>query len=312
MRSTREPVRIAFAGLLLVAACGVSSRNGGTRHDGGSNLGDGGNWNGSDGNFVDPGNGDMAGASGCTDQAKLVYVVDENNTLSSFDPMALKFHDLGTLSCPTSLDPSATPFSMSVDRNAVAWVLYSDGELFSVDTTKTPLHCNATTFQPNQQSELVFGMGFVADAPMSDKETLYIAGGQDVQGSSELAKIDMMSLTVSTIAGVNGNPELTGNGNAELWGFFPDQTSPRVSKIDKASGAFSHNYPLSQLAGQPLAWAFATWGGDFFIFLKRTQDSSTIVWQLHSSTGQVTAAIPDSGRTIVGAGVSTCAPVTIQ
>src|SRR5262245_30783611 len=70
---------------------------------------------------------------GCSDAAKLVYVVDENNTLSKFDPSTKTFMNIGTLNCPAQF--LATPFSMGVDRNAVAWVLYSSGELFRVDTS---------------------------------------------------------------------------------------------------------------------------------------------------------------------------------
>src|SRR4051812_49597795 len=65
---------------------------------------------------------------GCLDAAKLVYVVDESNTFSSFDPSTLTFTDLGTLNCPgTSGD---TPFSMAVDRQAQAWVLFASGKIF--------------------------------------------------------------------------------------------------------------------------------------------------------------------------------------
>ena len=67
---------------------------------------------------------------GCSDASKLVYVVDENNKLSTFNPPTKVFTDLGTLNCPAQF--AATPFSMGIDRNATAWVLYSSGELMRV------------------------------------------------------------------------------------------------------------------------------------------------------------------------------------
>jgi len=67
----------------------------------------------------------------------------------------------------------------------------------------------------------------------------------------------------------------------------------------------------AQVQGNPSAWAFAFWGGDFYIFLKRDTDNSTNVWHL-TAAGQVSKALNDTGRTIVGAGVSTCAPLMIQ
>jgi hypothetical protein len=62
----------------------------------------------------------------------------------------------------------------------------------------------------------------------------------------------------------------------------------------------------------PSAWAFAFWGGDYYIFLEGDADfSGTNVWKM-TSTGTVTKYIPDTGMRIVGAGVSTCAPLSIH
>ena len=104
------------------------------------------------------------------------------------------------------------------------------------------------------------------------------------------------------------NTELTGNGNAELWGFFPDPMAPKVAQLDKMTAQEGKTYPLPELAGSPSAWAFAFWGGDFWIFLKRAGDNSTHVWHLVGSSGKVSEVVMNSNRTIVGAGVSICAP----
>ena len=63
-------------------------------------------------------------------------------------------------------------------------------------------------------------------------------------------------------------PEFTGNSNGELWGFFPQTNPPSVSQIDKVSGAVIQSYPLTDLSSNANAWAFAFWGGDFYIFLQ--------------------------------------------
>jgi hypothetical protein len=53
-----------------------------------------------------------------------------------------------------------------------------------------------------------------------------------------------------------------------------------------------------------MSWAVKFWGGSFWIFL----DSS--VYQVPRDTPQTIATvIADTGRNIVGAGVSTCAPI---
>ena len=93
----------------------------------------------------------------CVTASQWIYTVDGSGRFARFDPATLTFTDIGVLSCP---DPSGLgPFSMAVDQNAVAWVLYQSGNLFQVDTTTAA--CQATSFTPNQGGLQVFGMSFV-------------------------------------------------------------------------------------------------------------------------------------------------------
>jgi hypothetical protein len=283
----------ALLGTLLVA-CGPSSRPGGGDDDDGTPDANGG------------GNEDN-----CSDAAKLIYVVDSNNTLSKFDPVAKAFIDLGQLSCPASF--AATPFSMGIDRNATAWVLYSSGELFRVDTTS--LACTKSAWA-TQNGLAQFGMGFSTNAAGGTEDTLFVAGGPSgpVGATTTLAKLDVNSFSSQTLGTIQGNPELTGTGSAELWGFFPDANAAgtKIAQIDKTTGAAIKTYPLNQLAGEPTAWAFAFHGGSFYVFLaKGGLDLFTTVYQVDAATGQLMDTRPTNSRTIVGAGVSTCAPVVI-
>ena len=80
-----------------------------------------------------------------------------------------------------------------------------------------------------------------------------------------------------------------------------------VAEIDKSSGAI-----LSQ-APQPTvtigsAWAFAFWGGDFWLFTNPSGITSQVD-RYQPSTGQTTTVKQNVGLSIVGAGVSTCAPI---
>ncbi|MEJ7602365.1 MAG: hypothetical protein WKG01_31000 [Kofleriaceae bacterium] len=302
-------MRIFTWGTLVLAtgslvACGPGGRNSNGGDDDDDNDGtDGGN----------PGGGDGGGnANNCSEEAKLVYVVDEDDTFSKFDPATRTFTDLGRLDCPAGF--SASPFSMSVDRDAFAWVLYSNDDLFRVDV-KDLSSCTKTTWNsPNNLNK--FGMGFSTDIVGGTTDTLFIAGGEDgpTGGSSNLAAVDTGGLTAQGVGSIAGWPELTGTGNAELWGFFPSSggSTPRISRIDKATAGMPTNYPLSSLAGTPKAWAFAAWGGDFWVFLKKGSESSTRVYQVDGMTGMVEGMTTASGRSIVGAGVSTCAPVVVQ
>ena len=297
---------VGIAILLALVACGPSDSRGTDAAGGGGGGGGGGGSNGS-------GNQDN-----CSDSAKLVYVVDESNQFSKFDPSTKTFTDLGTLSCPTAggIFGGASPFSMGVDRNTIAWVLYSDGELFRVDIQNN-LACTKTSWA-SSNGLMQFGMGFSTDQPGGTTDTLFVAGGtQPTSGtptSATLAKLDTGSMSAQTVGTVAGWPELTGTGLAELWGWFPDPNNPRVEQIDKTSGAAvpGKTYPLASLKGNPMAWAFAFWGGDYWVFLERDTETSTNVYQIDGMMGTIKSTTPTNTRIIVGAGVSTCAPVVIQ
>ena len=59
-------------------------------------------------------------------------------------------------------------------------------------------------------------------------------------------------------------------------------------------------------------YAFAHWGGDYWVFLIKNSEASTTVYQVNGMTGAITSTTPTTGRVIVGAGVPTCAPVVIE
>jgi hypothetical protein len=57
------------------------------------------------------------------------------------------------------------------------------------------------------------------------------------------------------------------------------------------------------------AWAFAFWGGDFYLFTAPGGNgTSSLVTRYRPSDGSVTQVAMAPGVTIVGAGVSPCAP----
>lgn len=301
-------------GFSQVCILGSCEETGDAGASGGGSGGGAGGTGGGGGGFS---SGLDGGVDDCSEAAKLVYVVDQNKTLSSFDPRQAgqvgAFVDLGKLDCPARA--LAEPFSMSVDRRAVAWIIYDSGELFTVNLRVSPLTCVKTSFMP-QQGVAKFGMGFVSNAPGSGEESLFISGSP-LSGSLSSTKFGTLATlppyAVTLRGTLAGAPELTGTGDAKLWGFFPDELVPRVVELDKATGAeVPPGFNASGLAGLPYAWAFAFWGGDFWIFLERDVDASTNVWRLDGRTGALTNVSRDTGRRIVGAGVSTCAPVMIN
>ncbi|MEO8553572.1 MAG: hypothetical protein ABI678_26545 [Kofleriaceae bacterium] len=289
--------------LITVAACGPSTR------------GDDDDFGGDGGNHGSNGSGGSNGGDGCSDASKLIYVVDINNQLSQYDPTSKAFHDLGALACESA--GTGTPFSMGVDRNANAYVLYIDGKLFKVDTQSASLPCTATAWHSTSQL-LVFGMGFSTTVAGGDVDELYVAGGPTATPASSvtLAQLDVGSFTAATKGTVQGSPELTGNANGELWGFFPDATNPRIAQLNKANATPISPASLpSSMRGDPLDWAFAFYGGNYYVFLLKADgigfpEPNTTVYEV-SPTGALMSSTPAPGRSIVGAGVSTCAPVVI-
>jgi hypothetical protein len=238
----------------------------------------------------------------CIEASEWIYTVDELGMFSRFDPATLTFTDISALACPTY----STPFSMAVDQNAVAWVAYNDGHLFKVDTSTGK--CEATSFQVGQFGLFVFGMGFVFE-PSTGIDTLYIAGGlANDWTQATLATVSFPSLIVTPVGTVAaGSPELSGTGDGSLWGFMPAEASSSgqatLVQLDPTSGATlkSYSYPTLTRSGD---WAMKFWGGSFWIFL------GTSVYEVPRATPDVIhTAIASSGRNIVGAGVSTCAPL---
>jgi hypothetical protein len=247
------------------------------------------------------------------DGVGLIYVVDSANELLSFDPRKLPgnpFQRIGTLQCSNAL---GGPFSMSVDRHGVAWVVYDGGELFKVSITDAT--CQPTALVPGSLGSSRFGMGFVSDAPGSTTEKLFIAAAD---ASRALASIDTHTLRPHMVgavaAGDDRNPELTGTSEARLYGFFPMAGKPSfVQEIDRATGgARGQRWMLGKASlGDVSAYAFAQWAGVFYVFVTSTDDSfetSSTVRAIDRATGTYRVVLDHLPYRITGAGVSTCAP----
>jgi hypothetical protein len=267
-----------------------------------------------------------SGTPGCTTAATLVYVLSPDNTMWSFDPPTKTFTNLFTLDCPTPNDGSSwAPNSMAVDRNVVAWVNYvgsdpilgtdTGGLVYKVDInarscTPTP----AVTLQSPEWYRL--GMGYSTDTVGGATETLYVTGTGTTGSSNSpgLGKIDLTTKTVVPIGQFSGDAiltgqsaELTGTGDAKLFGFFT--TNPiRVAQLDKGTGAVLSDLPVTGVA-TPMAWAFSFWGGAFYLYTSNGTANSKVT-RFDPATKAVDATYTlKAPVVIVGAGVSTCAPI---
>ena len=265
----------------------------------------------------------------CPEGTDLIYVVDSDYQLLSFDPRddAFTFNLLSNLNCPASsawpdwgAGGMGTPFSMSVDRSGLAWILYTSGEIFLVDTNNAET-CYESTWSPGTSNFQLFGMGFVSDEPGSEQETLYIAGGTVEEMvwhlTGRLAAIEPEAVSLSVVGSLSPSelgPELTGTGDAELFAFFPGMYESSVAKVSKATGLNDQAWAIPPLTGQTWAWAFAHWGGQFFIFVTYDDgwESISQVRRFDRKTGLVDVVVESHPYRIVGAGVSTCAPTIME
>ncbi len=243
-----------------------------------------------------------ANRSDCPDAAStLIYVVSQDNELLSFYPPSGVFKSIGKLACPTK--GGATPFSMGVDRKGVAYVIYSDGSLFKVSTANAS--CQATSYVSNQLGFNTFGMGF-ATLGAGPAEQLFIASDQNT--GSSLATIDTTLFKVSAIGPITppiSRAELTGTGDGRLYAFTSDgATGSAISEIDKTTAKLIGTDPLPSV-DQGNGWAFAFWGGGFYLFTGPGGVQTT--YQYNPNT-RVVSVIANYSSLIVGAGVSTCAP----
>jgi hypothetical protein len=259
----------------------------------------------------------------CPDaEATLIYVMSETNVLYSFQPPNGPFSAIGTINCPGAV---GEPFSMAVDRQGVAYVIFAKVNeamndelatgLFRV-STKTA-ECRPTKYDPNQNGQSTFGMGFVANVGDAGDggETLFVS--QDVGGISADGVLGIINTTTFALTNVGDfslvvpSAELTGTGGGRLFAFSPAVTASDsfIAQIDPQTAKVIGEDPTPGVV-QGAGWAFGFWGGDFYTFTTPSEgDDTTVVNRFDPVAKTVTQiATAPTGVTIVGAGVSTCAP----
>ena len=225
----------------------------------------------------------------CSQETKQIYVVATDKVLYRFYPETLTFVRIGPLACPTI----AGTFSMAIDRRGTAWVEYTDGRLYAVNTSDGS--CKPTAFMPGQTGFTTFGMGYAKNGDSINGETLYVAG-------AGLAALDTKTFQLKFLGSLTfGRTELTGL-DTSLYAFSVG--SGVIAGLNKASGATEATYRTSATDAEN-AFAFAQWGGDFWLF---TGSVHSIVTQYSPITDVSKVAVADTGMLIVGAGSSTCAP----
>lgn len=301
LRSTVSFVIVSVVGALGAGACGDE------RVDPGAPS-----FVGPDGGRASSADGGAAGAQiGCAADNEDVFVLSADRSFHRFAPASLKFTKVGELACPTG---GAGPTSMAVDRAGIAWVRHTDGSVWKVDTRD--LACEPTPFDARSAPFLKFGMGFSSDVRGGSAETLFVSDSYgEGLGIIDRTTHELRAVGPFTGALAGASAELTGTGEGRLFGLFVTRPM-QIGEIDKKTGSVTDAKTLKDtLSGD--AWAFSFHGGDFYVYTHAPPAADappmggggSRVTRFRPKDGSVTIVKEDVGFTIVGAGVSTCAPV---
>lgn len=249
----------------------------------------------------------------CVDDNDDIYLLSDVGSIWSFDPQNLEFEFITDVICGGMTDT----FSMGVSRKGRAWIQYFTGDLYTVDLKDPGSPCKDPGFVNDHPLFPNFGMAFVANSINDPCDKLYAHSGiaPDVigPGSGALGVIDPQTITLSQVASIDyGWGELAGTGDGRLFAF--EGTAPPVlTQYDKDTGAVLDAWPLPSLPS-PDAFAFAYWGGFFYLFTEPdppTGYSMVTLYDFYDLNGEgmvLSTLIPQAPIRVVGAGVSTCAP----
>jgi hypothetical protein len=235
-----------------------------------------------------------------------IYVIDETDRLLRFDPLKRTFALVGRPNCPVN----SQPHSMAVDRGGRAWVNYYSHDIFLVSTKDAS--CVASGIPPGHKGFEIFGMGFASDGPSTASEQLYLCGRESTPTAGVLGRLDPTTLTLTVVGKVPTveveTPEFTGTGDGSLYAYFPGKAKSLVALLDKTSGKALMTWPVPGVGAEIRTWAFAHWGGQFYLFV--STPTSSKVLRLDPGSGKVITLLSNIKYNIVGAGVTVRAPLT--
>ena len=235
---------------------------------------------------------------------QFVYVVTARDELYRFHPPTLSFRLISRLDCPAR--SYASPYSMAVARDGTAHVVFNDGHLFRVDTETGA--CSASRFATGQSGFTAFGMGFMQD---DGTEELFISASSYMGGVGyQLGRMKFSGMSVDVVGvydEISARSELTGTGDGRLFGAFEGQPYI-IAEIDPDNARILSQAPQDAVSYPPNTsnFAFAFWGGNFWLFAG--PGSSTDVFRYDPKHG-TTEKVSRQPFAVVGAGVSTCAPI---
>lgn len=209
------------------------------------------------------------GVCGCSTgpHSANVYVLSDEAALYAFDPVARTFaYVLGPV-CPTT----ERPYSMAIDPQGRAWILFSETRRIQVFDILAPAACSDSGFLPTSPDFPLFGMGFVSPHADAECASLFIhsySGSGPFREGPGLGRLGVVSgspLAPRTLAPTDHDgAEVSGTGDGRLFSF--GGVSPaKLTEYDRSTGAVLETVPLTGLP-RTNASAFAFFAGDFYFF----------------------------------------------
>lgn len=265
----------------------------------------------------DDDNDDDSGSQCANEDLGDIFALTIDKDLFRFNPIDKSFKPVGRVNCQTgSSDDLAFSMTVSRDVNGYAYVLFVDRNLlncrgiYKISTDdaacieKTKFHCGDSGFN-------FFGMAFSTNSPTTEEESLFLAAGSPRgTGSSTLGRLNLETGFVESIGNMDLSlPDLTGNSNGELWGLFYTGQPPVISQIDKKTAKRGMNFEVTDIPTITYAFTGAYWGGSFYLFHMQDRDSTSKVYKVDRQTGAMKLFVSTTDIKVIGAGVSTCAPI---
>ncbi|MBC8071840.1 MAG: hypothetical protein IAG13_26170 [Deltaproteobacteria bacterium] len=246
---------------------------------------------------------------GCAEGTDVIYVLSDAAELWSFDPDNLEFELVGGFAC----DGMSSTFSMGVDRNAIAWVMFQGSDIYNIDIN-SPDACVDPGYTPGQLGFDLFGMAFVSESQDNPCDQLYAQSftgsfGSEGPGIGALGTLDPDDLTMTELGPTDfDGGELTGTGDGRLF-MFAGADPAKLVELDKSDASVISIFELETLE-LTNAFAFSFFAGDFYFFTEAGFTGDSQVTHLDFDGDQeLEVVVEQAPIRIVGAGVSTCAPV---
>jgi hypothetical protein len=274
----------------------------------------------------------------CDEDESPIYVLTHTvpAQILSFDPESLEFTPvIDAVTCPETADWTVS--SMAIDRQRGAWIEWgalANGEadpyykrLDRLDLDSGACETDVGELPVTENWGTPLGMAFVSQAEDSANEQLFFVDTgtylHELAGQASLGRYyDFQPGEGTTFSGV----ELTGTGGGQLFtiimnwtpewdhpctGDNPCYPTVHIGEVDKQTGAAISNFEVPEVEALGIApggFAFAHWGGRFWIFISN-EYGPTKVYDYDITTNTAVLAKDDGPDGVVGAGVSTCAPL---